>query len=156
MNEALAMPTRPRAAWPWAGLATVVFLGVTAGVQMSDRGLQSILSPAIRETFGVGDAVIGALHGIAGILIASALAIRMPAIPCSAPMTASPTPNVSRIAGDRIDCSPRSLICTPAVTPRKTTVARPAQGHAARGRVGMASASFMLVGYRSATRAYQL
>lgn len=75
MNEALAMPTRPRVAWPWAGLATVVFLGVTAGVQMSDRGLQSILSPAIRETFGVGDAVIGALHGIAGILIASALAM---------------------------------------------------------------------------------
>lgn len=75
MNEALAMPTRSRVAWPWAGLATVAFLGVTAGVQMSDRGLQSILSPAIRDTFGVGDAVIGALHGIAGILIASALAV---------------------------------------------------------------------------------
>lgn len=55
--------------------ATVIFLGVTAGVQMSDRGLQAILSPAIRETFGVGDAVIGALHGIAGILAASALAV---------------------------------------------------------------------------------
>lgn len=75
MNDVLAMPTRSRVAWPWAGLATVVFLGVTAGVQMSDRGLQSILSPAIRQTFGVGDAVIGALHGIAGILIASALAV---------------------------------------------------------------------------------
>ncbi|MBD9468114.1 MFS transporter [Pseudoxanthomonas sp. PXM01] len=75
MNEALAMPARSRVAWPWAGLAAVAFLGVTAGVQMSDRGLQSILSPAIRDTFGVGDAVIGALHGIAGILIASALAV---------------------------------------------------------------------------------
>ncbi|MCD9096129.1 MFS transporter [Luteimonas fraxinea] len=58
-----------------AGVATVLFLGLAAGVQMSDRGLQSILSPAIRQTFGVGDAVMGALHGIAGILIASALAI---------------------------------------------------------------------------------
>jgi MFS family permease len=58
-----------------AGLWTVVFLGVTAGVQMSDRGLQSILSPAIKASFGVSDAVIGALHGIAGILVASALAV---------------------------------------------------------------------------------
>lgn len=60
---------------PIAGFAVVAFLGVTAGVQMSDRGLQSILSPAIRETFGVGDAVMGSLHGIAGILVASALAL---------------------------------------------------------------------------------
>lgn len=58
-----------------AGLGTVAFLGVTAGVQMSDRGLQSILSPAIQASFGVSDAVIGALHGIAGILVASALAV---------------------------------------------------------------------------------
>lgn len=58
-----------------AGLWTVAFLGVTAGVQMSDRGLQSILSPAIQTSFGVSDAVIGALHGIAGILVASALAV---------------------------------------------------------------------------------
>jgi len=43
-----------------AGLWTVAFLGVTAGVQMSDRGLQSILSPAIKARFGVSDAVIGA------------------------------------------------------------------------------------------------
>ena len=60
---------------PLAGIATVAFLGLTAGMQMSDRGLQSILSPAIKESFAVGDAVIGALHGIAGILVASALAI---------------------------------------------------------------------------------
>lgn len=60
---------------PWRGLATVAFLGVAAGVQMSDRGVQALLSPAIRRTFGVGDALIGALHGVAGILIASALAM---------------------------------------------------------------------------------
>lgn len=58
-----------------AGFWTVAFLGITAGVQMSDRGLQSILSPAIQRSFDVSDAVIGALHGIAGILVASALAV---------------------------------------------------------------------------------
>lgn len=67
--------TRPEAGLPWAGMASVAFLGIAAGVQMSDRGLQALLSPAIRQSFGVGDAVIGALHGIAGILIASALAM---------------------------------------------------------------------------------
>ncbi|MBB6559080.1 MFS family permease [Acidovorax soli] len=60
---------------PWAGILSVLFLGVAAGTQMSDRGLQAVLSPAIQQAFGVGDAVIGALHGIAGILIASALAV---------------------------------------------------------------------------------
>ena len=57
------------------GVATVVFLGLTAGVQMSDRGVHAIISPAVRATFQVGDAVMGALHGIAGILVASALAV---------------------------------------------------------------------------------
>lgn len=57
------------------GALTVVFLGVVAGIQMSDRGLHSILSPAIKHAFGVSDAVIGALHGVAGILVASALAV---------------------------------------------------------------------------------
>lgn len=60
---------------PTAGAWTVLFMGCAAGVQMSDRGLQSILSPAIKTSFGVGDGVIGALHGIAGILVASALAV---------------------------------------------------------------------------------
>lgn len=58
-----------------AGVAAVLFLGVTAGIQMSDRGLHSILSQSIKQAFGVSDGVIGALHGIAGILIASALAV---------------------------------------------------------------------------------
>ena len=71
-TEALSATERSTSA---AGLWTVAFLGVTAGVQMSDRGLQSILSPAIKASFDVSDAVIGALHGIAGILVASALAV---------------------------------------------------------------------------------
>ncbi|WCT73131.1 MFS transporter [Sphingomonas naphthae] len=57
------------------GAATVLFLGLTAGVQMSDRGVHAIISPAVRATFQVGDAVMGALHGLAGILVASALAV---------------------------------------------------------------------------------
>jgi len=76
VHEATALSAdRPATTTSRAGIATVLFLGLACGVQMSDRGLQSILSPAIRASFGVGDAVMGALHGIAGILIASALAI---------------------------------------------------------------------------------
>ena len=52
-------PTR----WSLPGLFTVGFLGVTAGVQMSDRGLQSVLLSAIQTSFGVSDATIGALLG---------------------------------------------------------------------------------------------
>lgn len=57
------------------GIATVAFLGIAAGVQMSDRGVHALLSGQIKANFGVGDAVIGMLHGVAGILVASALAI---------------------------------------------------------------------------------
>ena len=57
------------------GLFTIAFLGVTAGAQMSDRGLQSILLSAIQATFQVGDATIGALQGLAGILVGSLLAV---------------------------------------------------------------------------------
>jgi len=63
------------APFPASGFAAVVFLGVTAGVQMSDRGLQAILSPAIREAFRIGDAEIGLVFGVAGILVASGLAM---------------------------------------------------------------------------------
>lgn len=80
---AAALPTTPlppdapaaRGPIPWPGIASVLFLGVTAGTQMSDRGLQAVLSPAVQQAFGVSDAAIGALHGVAGILIASALAV---------------------------------------------------------------------------------
>ncbi|MFT3975509.1 MAG: MFS transporter [Sphingomonas bacterium] len=54
---------------------TVAFLGVTAGVQMSDRGLQAILLSAIQASFAVGDSTIGALQGLAGVLVGSAIAI---------------------------------------------------------------------------------
>lgn len=60
---------------PAARLLTVLYLGLACGVQMIDRGLLSMLSPAIQHSFGVGDAQVGALHGISGILIAAALAI---------------------------------------------------------------------------------
>ena len=57
------------------GALSVAFLGIAAGVQMSDRGVHALLSAQIKTAFGVGDAVIGMLHGVAGILVASALAI---------------------------------------------------------------------------------
>jgi len=58
-----------------AALLTILYLGLAAGVQMTDRGLLAMLSPAIQRSFGAGDAALGALHGVAGILAASALAI---------------------------------------------------------------------------------
>src|SRR5690606_22689377 len=42
---------------------------------MSDMGLQAISLSAIQQTFGVSDAALGALQGLAGVLIGSALAI---------------------------------------------------------------------------------
>lgn len=56
-------------------MGTIAFLGVTAGVQMSDRGLQSILLLDIQKSFAVSDATIGALQGLAGVLLASAVAV---------------------------------------------------------------------------------
>lgn len=61
--------------WTAQGLFTVAFLGITAGVQMSDMGLQAISLSAIQETFGVSDTTLGALQGLAGVLIGSALAV---------------------------------------------------------------------------------
>jgi MFS family permease len=42
---------------------------------MSDRGLQAILLSAIQASFHVGDATIGALQGLAGVLVGSAIAV---------------------------------------------------------------------------------
>ncbi|WP_251007744.1 MFS transporter [Sphingobium sp. BHU LFT2] len=74
-----ATPITPSAvsdlSWSARALFTVLFLGVTAGVQMSDRGVQSVLLADIQASFGVGDATIGALQGLAGILVASAIAV---------------------------------------------------------------------------------
>ena len=61
--------------WTLRGLFTVAFLGITAGVQMSDMGLQAISLFAIQKTFGIGDATLGALQGLAGVLVGSALAV---------------------------------------------------------------------------------
>lgn len=61
--------------WTLQGLFTVAFLGIAAGVQMSDMGLQAISLSAIQDTFGVSDAALGALQGLAGVLVGSALAV---------------------------------------------------------------------------------
>lgn len=73
--ESVRAPTATSDNWTARALFTVAFLGVTAGVQMSDRGLQSILLSAIQKSFAVGDATIGALQGLAGVLVASAIAV---------------------------------------------------------------------------------
>lgn len=66
---------RAPAGWTAQGIFTVAFLGITAGVQMSDMGLQAISLSAIQKSFGVGDAALGALQGLAGVLVGSALAV---------------------------------------------------------------------------------
>ncbi len=68
-------PSRPPDKWSAGALFTVAFLGVTAGVQMSDLGVQSISLSAIQRSFGISDATLGALQGLAGVLVGSALAI---------------------------------------------------------------------------------
>ena len=67
--------------WTPQGLFTVAFLGITAGVQMSDMGLQAISLSAIQQTFGVSDAILGALQGLAGVLVGSALAVPLARFP---------------------------------------------------------------------------
>ena len=61
--------------WTARGLFTVVFLGLTAGLQMADMGVQAVSLSAIQRSFGVSDTALGALQGLAGVLIGSALAI---------------------------------------------------------------------------------
>lgn len=61
--------------WSARGLYSVAFRGVAAGTQMSDRGLQSVLLAPIQHSFAVGDATIGALQGLAGVLVGSAVAV---------------------------------------------------------------------------------
>jgi MFS family permease len=61
--------------WTAGALGTTLFLGIAAGVQMSDRGLQATLLSQIQAEFRVGDAMIGALQGLAGVLVASAVAV---------------------------------------------------------------------------------
>ncbi len=61
--------------WSLAALFTIVYMGVVAGTQMSDLGLQAISLSAIQRSFGVGDATLGILQGLGNVLIGSALAI---------------------------------------------------------------------------------
>ena len=63
------------AAWAPRAMFTVALLGIAAGVQMSDFGLQSISLSAIQKSFDVSDTQLGALQGLAGVLVGSALAI---------------------------------------------------------------------------------
>lgn len=76
MTTAVNIPaTTEMQQWSLPALLTVVFLGVTAGVQMSDMGLQAVSLSEIQRTFAVNDASMGALQGLAGVLVGSALAI---------------------------------------------------------------------------------
>lgn len=65
----------PSGKWTPRGLFTVAFLGLTAGMQMSDMGLQAVSLSAIQGSFEVSDAALGALQGLAGVLVGSALAV---------------------------------------------------------------------------------
>ncbi|MFD2597960.1 MFS transporter [Sphingobacterium corticis] len=61
--------------WTLQALFTVAFLGLAAGVLMADMGLQSISLSAIQKTFSINDAKLGALQGLAGVLVGAALAV---------------------------------------------------------------------------------
>src|SRR5690606_32295667 len=61
--------------WTRRGAFTIIFLGMTAGLQMSDMGVQAISLSAIQTSFAVSDAALGTLQGLAGVLVGSALAI---------------------------------------------------------------------------------
>lgn len=61
--------------WTMRGAFTVVFLGLTAGLQMSDMGVQAVSLSAIQKSFEISDAALGSLQGLAGVLVGSALAI---------------------------------------------------------------------------------
>lgn len=63
------------AAWTPRALFTVAFLGITAGTQMSDMGVQSLSLSAIQRSFEVSDAALGGLQGLAGVLVGSLVAI---------------------------------------------------------------------------------
>lgn len=73
-SEAQTGSTAP-ASWSPRALFTVAFLGITAGTQMSDMGIQALSLSAIQRTFDVSDAALGALQGLAGVLVGSFVAI---------------------------------------------------------------------------------
>ncbi|MEM9760423.1 MAG: MFS transporter [Pseudomonadota bacterium] len=61
--------------WTLRAFYTIVVLGLCAGTQMSDQGIQSLSLSSIQSSFGVSDAALGAVQGIAGFLVGSLLAI---------------------------------------------------------------------------------
>ncbi|MCG2842627.1 MFS transporter [Sandaracinobacter sp. RS1-74] len=69
-----AAPAAPEN-WSPRALYTVACLGITAGVQMSDMGLQALSLSSIQQSFGISDSWLGALQGLAGVLVGSAIAI---------------------------------------------------------------------------------
>ncbi|MBB1489556.1 MFS transporter [Oceanospirillum sp. D5] len=71
------MPSPPLTPEKWTPTAifTLVILGLSAGLQLSDQGVQSLSLSAIQNTFDTGDTALGSLQGVAGFLIGSLLAI---------------------------------------------------------------------------------
>ncbi|MEM7207029.1 MAG: MFS transporter [Pseudomonadota bacterium] len=61
--------------WTPRAIFTIVIMGLSAGLQLSDQGIQSLSLSAIQSTFKVGDAALGAIQGLAGFFFASLLAI---------------------------------------------------------------------------------
>lgn len=70
-----AVPLQGADGWSIRALYTVAFLGITAGLQMADGGVQTVSLSSIQASFAIGDAAIGALQGLAGVLVGSALAV---------------------------------------------------------------------------------
>ncbi len=71
----LQEPPASHPEWTLAALFTIAYMGVVAGLQLSDLGLQAISLSAIQRSFGVGDATVGLLQGLGNVLIGSVLAI---------------------------------------------------------------------------------
>ncbi|MEM9374946.1 MAG: MFS transporter [Pseudomonadota bacterium] len=62
-------------AWTARALFTIVVLGICAGAQLSDQGIQSLSLSSIQTSFGVSDAALGAVQGLAGFFVGSLMAI---------------------------------------------------------------------------------
>ncbi|MEM6556365.1 MAG: MFS transporter, partial [Pseudomonadota bacterium] len=61
--------------WTPRALFTIVVLGLCAGIQLSDQGIQSLSLSSIQTSFGVSDAALGAVQGLAGFFVGSLVAI---------------------------------------------------------------------------------
>ena len=70
-----ALDTLVPETWTLRALFTIVVLGLCAGVQLSDQGIQSLSLSSIQKSFGVSDAALGAVQGLAGFFVGSLVAI---------------------------------------------------------------------------------